>query len=634
MKINSSSILRKIQCPRCASKGGDTRRDNLVIYLNSDRTESAHCFVCGYTIASTDFKKKYGIQERKEITFVATDYSAKDWERDIVNYTSDPNGYRKLRKATCIKYRVKHKIDTVSGDVKEQLYPVTKDYQFSGVKKRIVLEDGKKTFSSDGSVSKHCDLFGENVFKDAHLSQRAGYRTVILTSGELDAMTVYQMLDDDNQARNKKNGTDYPTVPVLSGVVGELGNVNQYKLKYDFLDQFDNIVYIPDKDEAGEDALHSLALGLPKDKLFIVNLPSGYKDPTEMLEKKKQAEFIKAYWDKSAYNPAGIVGSSSLKEKMKQDLMTPKVPLPDFMIDFQKMLAGGFKVESIINIGAASGAGKSTLVNEMIYYWIFNSPYKVGIISLELSAPQYGVALGSRHLGKKLSLYENGEEAIAFLELPENDSKLDVLYKTSTGLDRFHLVDERDGGIEAVKKLVEKLIISCDCKVIILDPLQDVMAGLSVGEQEEFLAWMKSTIKRFGIIFININHVRKSGNGSEANSAGAMITEEDFAGSSTIFKSASVNLLFTRNKYLSDDNPYKNVIHSYASKNRNTGLTGDAGDYYYDNSSHTLYELEFYKTLNPRIFAEWEAKEQAEKDKIVDEAKVKYGSNKPRETAY
>lgn len=776
-KIKDSMILRKIQCPQCASRNKDTSRDNLAIYLNSDGSESANCFSCGYYVMSADYKKKYGKQQKKEIEFKMTNYSIQDWERDVKDYSLDPKGFRGLKKATCVKYRVRHEYDEETGQVAKQYYSVTQNYQFSGVKVRIAIPE--KDFNAKGVVKKTCDLFGENIFKDAYLSG-ARTKVVVLTSGELDALTTYQMLNEDTEARNQRNNTDYPTVPVLSGIVGELGNVNQYKLKYDFLNNFDKIIYIPDQDEAGEDALHALAQGLPRDKLFVVNLPNGYKDPTEMLEQGKQKEFIKAYWDNYAYNPAGIVGSSSLKSKMKEDLLTEKVPLPPFMSIFEEMLAGGLKVESIVNIGAASGClsadteyltekgwmpfnnytegtkvaqynsltnsvefvtpneyivdicdtffnfktlhteqsissdhsfvyldtdntlkrlmfkewienpkdllipyldkdnkiafdilnkdaeinrvpsstgfkycfsvssemlvvrykgkvfitgncGKTTLVNEMIYFWIFNSPYKIGIISLELSASQYGVALGSRHLGKKLALYKSGEEAVAFLELPENDKKLDELYNFENGLDRFHLVDERDGGIEAIKKLVEKLIISCDCRVIILDPLQDVMAGLSVGEQEEFLAWMKSMIKRYRIIFININHVRKSGNGSEANSAGAMITEEDFAGSSTIFKSAAVNLLFTRNKYLSDDNPYKNVIHSYASKNRNTGLTGDAGDYFYENSTHTLYSLEEYKSLKPQLFADWEAKEQAEKDKMVDEAKVKYNR---RESTY
>ena len=43
------------------------------------------------------------------------------------------------------------------------------------------------------------------------------------------------------------------------------------------------------------------------------------------------------------------------------------------------------------------------------------------------------------------------------------------------------------------------------------------------------------------------------------------------------------------------------------SKNRATGLTGDGGSLFYDNTSHTLYSLEEYKQVNPELFEPSEA---------------------------
>lgn len=256
---------------------------------------------------------------------------------------------------------------------------------------------------------------------------------------------------------------------------------------------------------------------------------------------------------------------------------------------------------NFIFITGNSGCGKTTFVNEMIYYWIFNSPYKVGIISMELDSGQYGGALVSRHLSKKLNLFVNPDDAVAYLQQPDVVAAIQTLHTTPDGQDRFHLIEERDGDVERMKELIQQLIIQCDCKVIIIDPLQDLMAGMSNDAQEVFLKWMKEMIKSFGIIFININHVRKSPTGKESNSAGAFITEEDFAGSSTIFKSASFNLLFTRNKY-SDDPVEKNKTCMYASKNRQTGITGDAGCFFYENSTHTLHDFEVYMTEHPELF--------------------------------
>ena len=578
----AAAVLRKEPCPKCRKEGHDKAGNNLIIY--SDGGE--YCYAGhGILKLSETFKEQNNIKQEvyKEINMGPFDLEMWQNLKDTTN--TNPKGYRGLSEATCAKYGVRHAFDEVTGKVKFQYYPVTKAGNLSGVRWR----DMDKEFYNKGEVGGTCDLFGQASFANI-----TSYKQVILASGEIDTMSIFDMLAPQSIAKG------YEPTPVVCATVGE-GGFRQYQNQYEWLNKFEKIIICPDKDSAGEKHMHRLAQVLPKDKVFIIDLPK--KDANEMLEKGFQEEFVKRYWRNRAYNPSGIVGSSSLYEAMVDDLKTAKLPFPPFMHKFQKMLAGGLKLGSIMNVGAASGIGKSTVINEMIYHWIFNSPYKIGIISLELSCGQYGKALASRHLGRKLDLIEDPEEAVAYVEDPKIIAKIDHLYKDEHGLDRFHLVDERDGGIDNMKSLIEKLVISCDCRVIVIDPLQDLMAGLSNDGQELFLAWMKGMIKRYDMIFINISHVRKSNNGKEkSNSEGGFISEEDFAGSSTIFKSASVNFLFTRNKYLPDGDINKNVTKSYCSKNRNTGLTGDSGDYYYENETHTLYSIEEYKELRPELF--------------------------------
>ncbi len=45
--------LRKEACPKCRSVGKDRTGNNLSVYLNSDGTESMHCWSCKYTRASS-----------------------------------------------------------------------------------------------------------------------------------------------------------------------------------------------------------------------------------------------------------------------------------------------------------------------------------------------------------------------------------------------------------------------------------------------------------------------------------------------------------------------------------------------------------------------------------------------------
>lgn len=231
----------------------------------------------------------------------------------------------------------------------------------------------------------------------------------------------------------------------------------------------------------------------------------------------------------------------------------------------------------------------TTLVNELVYHWVMNSPYKAGVVSMELDSGQYGEVLLSRHLSSKLALMRSNEDKNAFLSNDIIKKRASELFTDSNGNDRFFVLDNRDGSVEEIQNTIEELIISCGCRIIILDPLQDILAGLSVDEQELFMKWVKGSIKSHGVTFILINHMRKSQGPAHA------IDEEDFQGSSTIIKSASVNIILSRDKS-SDDDVERNTTRITVTKNRITGLTGPAGEVYYDNDSHTLHDIDEFFT--------------------------------------
>jgi len=62
-------------------------------------------------------------------------------------------------------------------------------------------------------------------------------------------------------------------------------------------------------------------------------------------------------------------------------------------------------------------------------------------------------------------------------------------------------------------------------------------------------------------------------------------------GSSTIIKSASLNILLKRDK-MAEDPIVRNTTEILVPKNRLCGITGQAGGVYYDNETHTLHNLD------------------------------------------
>jgi hypothetical protein len=549
--------------------------------------KGGHCFACEKTLLSDEKKEELGIDQEDEYESdeVVTREAITPAEAETIRgYTTfKAMGYRGIRDETYKFFGIRHEYNE-DGTLKKQFYPTTIDGQPSGYKTRRMPKDFTAPI---GQVGKECDMFGEVRFPTAT-------RTVIIAGGETKVASTYQMLKDDIERRGK----DFETPAVVCSTLGESGAHKQVQQRYEFFNQFSKIIVCMDNDKAGKEAAEKIAKVLPKGRVYIMNM--RLKDSDDYIKAGKEKDFVQDFWNAAAYTPAGVVGSGDLPSRMREEMNAEKIAFPPFMTKINEMTAGGLSLGKICNIGAASGLGKTVYVDTIIYHLVFNSPHRVGVVSMELNAGQYGVSMLSRHIGRKISNIANREERLAFLDSDFVKAKERELFFREDGSHRFHLVDDRDGSIEDLKSVVEQLVIGCDCKVIVLDPIQDILDGLSNEEQALFLKWQKGLIKSHNISFININHVRKSGGGGQQNSAGGMIAEEDFSGSSTIFKSAALNILLVRDK-MAEDPIVRNTTKAYVSKNRDNGITGPAGEYYYDNDEHRLYDKEEWLARQPAV---------------------------------
>ncbi len=463
-------------------------------------------------------------------------------------------------------------------------YPVTEKFNLVGYKKRICDKDvlskrgKKKDFTSIGRNSAESDLYGA-------YHHRNGGRTALIVGGEEDKHASDHII---HQEFEKKGWT--PPV-VLSPTVGESSCLKQVQHNYNYLNKFDEVVVALDADEAGREATKGLLESLPKGKAWTIEW--RYKDPNTYIEKGASKEFVDDYWRKKKYLPVGIIPSNELYESVVEEISRPKIPLPPFMSQLEKMTAGGFPIGVIVNIAADSGSGKTTIVNEILYYWYFNSPYLSLTVSLELNKGQYGEAIFSRHLGVGLKSMASISETKKVLE--NNKDKLRELEVDEQGNPRFILIDDRDGSLDDLKQKIEEAIVVLGVKVIALDPLNDLFEGLDLREQEEFLRWQKRTVKSRSVTFINICHLNKAGQGRFFNEEGKLTWPQGdlMHGSSSILKSGAVNILTARNKE-SDTDQDRNTTHVMLKKNRVTGKTGNCGLWYYDPDSHTLHDKETF----------------------------------------
>ena len=589
-ELVAGTLLGKYSCPECGSN------DNLLVYVKHNEGGNEYLDGSCRTPSCKSFwteqeLKEQGVLEEgfvvpKVKPVVKTAITKEEYKALIARTSHDttqPDGslYRSFKPETAHFYGHLYVRDS-EGNIVEEYYPETKEgfngelKSLRGYKKRVLPKDfGKGNIGITGLSN---DFSGQHLF-------RTGGKYVVITGGEIDKLSVAQMLRDYQISRGQD---DYDRTAVVSCTAGEGSLAKQCAANYDWLNSFDNIIFCGDSDEVGKAAVAEAVTKLPDDKIKIMTL--SMKDANEMLVAGKHKQFISNYFDAKPLIPDDVKTSKQADDEIEEELGRPKIPLPPFMHSLQRAMAGGIPLGYMVNLGAVTGGGKTTIINEMVYYWIFNSPVKIGILSLELTAGQYQTALLSRHIGYKINLIEDPKEAVAFVKQPHIQSARKELREDEYGAERYVLLDERSGSLEAVKKQILKLIKKYSCKLLVIDPINDLFEGSNLEDQTDFIKFLKQVIKD-GISVFNVCHVTKGKTqvDKEGNVMVRQLTEDDFSGVTNLIKSGGCNIVAMRNKSETDE-VKKNTTDVDILKCRWTGHTGFVGSWYYDTASHTLYD--------------------------------------------
>jgi archaellum biogenesis ATPase FlaH len=548
------------------------------------------CYVCNKSILSDDRKAELGIDKFEWTDAEEREVSTKSLLTEeelaqIKGYTGTRGmNARNIPDEIYKAYACRFKYDEVDGSVVETYYPYTQEYKAAGYKVRTMNPKG---FRSIGKIGKQSDLFGQWRWK-------AGGRVLAVFSGEADTLAGAAMLES---YRLSKNST-YDATACVSAGIGETGSHKQFQHNYDWLNLWEKIIYFPDNDSAGLEALESINAVMPKGKLFIGKIPE--KDVNLMLDKGKEKQFIKAFFEAKQYTPTGVVGSSELYDSIIAQSEVEKLPFPPAFKELNEMLAGGINLGTIGCISSFTGIAKSTIINECLYHWIFHSPHKIAVVSMEQNKAQFGELILSRHLGIKMGKMKT-EEKREFLKRQSTIDASNFVFKKEDGTDRFLVIDDRDMEIDSMKAAIEKAVISCDARVIIWDTISDALDALSVDEQAQVMKWVKSLVAMYNCSIIMIAHQRKPPAGAKDGSKGGVGTESGVQGSSTITKSATWILMLARDK-MNDDPIIKNTTFLELPKNRDASETGKAGELYYEIATHTLHNKAEWMELNPTAF--------------------------------
>lgn len=577
------------------------RSPSLMLY---DHNHSWYCFGCGEGGDALEFvlkKEDLNFPEAKEkameiLAMTFEDYSAEkkrvsdetpvvechpEMDRQEVlaliketGYVS--NGYRGISDEYNKFFGHLTKLDA-NGKVLARFYPETSmKSKISGYKCRNHPKDfshGKR-----GSTGSKNQLSGQIKFQ-------SGGKYLLIVGGEEDKVAAYEMLAESRKDK------DYDPVAVVSPTAGENSCANQVAANYAFCDTFDFIYIGMDNDDAGRKAAEAIAKVLPKEKVRIVKW-SG-KDPNKMLQDGKGKQFARDFYAGKPLVASAIQNSSELMAQVRDELLRPRIKLPPHLKPLELAMKGGIQQGRMVNIIGDTSVGKTTHVNDLVYYWLFNAPEKVGVVSLEATAGQYTIDLLSIHLEKNLLWLGEGQEILDYLDRPDVAALHDNLLTKDNGESRFAILDERDGNIKELEAQCERLINEHGCRILVIDVLTDILRGSNADAQEDHMMWQKRILKS-GVTIINVLHTRKPP--QNADGSWRKATEYDAFGSSSFVQSAAINIVVSRDK-MNPDPIIKNLTHVDMPKCRG-GETGEIQKLFFDGSKRKVVNYDDY--LNER----------------------------------
>ena len=410
-----------------------------------------------------------------------------------------------------------------------------------------------KTFKWTGTPSQK--FWGQHKWK--------GGRRLVVTEGEIDALTVSQLGE-----------CKWPTVSVPNGAQSAK---NIFKKNIEWLEKFDQVVICFDQDDEGQKAAEDCAVLLSPGKVFVVSLP--LKDANAMLMQGRVDELTSALWEAQPWRPDGIVGV----EEVWENYLRTEVE-DSYLYPFQGLneKLKGIRKQEIVCITAGTGQGKSQVAKEVAFHLIQNG-LRIGYVALEESNLKTLIGLLSLHLSTPYHLNKITSEDKDKMEWAMGDLQLSrklYLY------DHWGSLDE-DNLMARLRFLAKGL----DCDFIVLDHISIVVSGLDTNDERRtidvLMTKLRSFVQETKVGLIIISHLKKPF-GSKGYEEGAQTSINSLRGAASIAQ-ISDNVFGLERDQQGED---PDLVTVRILKNRLSGETGVACYLRYNRDTGRLREVD------------------------------------------
>ena len=526
-----------LPCPLCSSSDA--------VSLNADG--SAYCFSC------QEYMREYDSEQEPTITNRENETKSFQTQSDFAEIVD-----RNIKVDTCKKYGVSVKIDSM-GNITNHYYPYhDKQGAKIGTKTRFTK---LKEFSIQGNT-KYSGLFGEHLFTKN--------KYVIITEGELDALSAYQMFKTDKY--------ETPVVSIKNGITSAVKDV---KNSLDWLEQFDNVIVNFDNDEQGKEGALKVAELFSPGKCKIMHLPNDFKDASDCLSKNKIQTYVKAFWDAKVFAPDGIINANSLFDEITKPTIKSFVQYP-----FEELnkITYGIRPSELVTFTAGSGLGKTQVMREIIHHIIKSTQDNIGLLMLEETPVITSKGLMSIEANQRLHLPD--------VHLSKEEMK--TYFDKTVGTGRVFMFDHfGSNSIDNIVSRVRFLAKGLDCKYIVIDHVSIIVSDQSHGDErralDEIMTRLRTLVQETGVAMMVVSHLRRpDGKGHEE---GAATSLSQLRGSASIGQLSDIVIGLERDAQ-NDDPEVRSTTRVRVFKNRFSGLTGPCSNLKYNNDTGRLIEVQ------------------------------------------
>ena len=545
-----SKVIEQISCISCSSS------DAFTVYQQANGSFDATCFSCGH-YSKDPYQNNHpnGADNTQHISPPVTGFqrSTGDTPKSLIECLEHPIRSlddRKLSHATCQYFDVRVGLDTRDGSTPiYHLYPFyNEEGDLTGYKHRTVKT---KQFQTVGTVKGH-QLFGLNKI-------RSKGKKLWITEGELDAMSLYQVL---------KEGSNVEWEPaVISIPMGTKSAVRALTENYDIISGYEEFILVFDNDAAGKECTKEICKILAG-KVYTTKLSE--KDPNDMLKAGKSIELRQAcLFNQRKYQPDGIIHLKDYYETYKAKKEIVYWPFPETMPVLNEKMYG-LKKGTICTITAATSAGKTQILREMKYHYLMNTDLKMADISLEEGSEETIKGLIALHVNKRINLPDQD------ITDEEEKNAYDALFASGK-----HDLYDFFGGMDD-DNLFSKLgyFAANGANIIWLDHLSIIVSEYaSEGGERERIDTIMTKLAKFcketGVTIVLVVHLRKGEGSSRTFELGAIPSVDDLRGSASI-KQLSWDVIALSRNQQHPDPICLNTTQLHVLKCRLTGRTGPA----------------------------------------------------------